>query len=83
MSNIYTHVGVPVGAKLPKYTSIGCYPLVYIAPLGGLLCAECAQDEFPDTLTADVLWEGAPVQCEQCDATIESAYGEVGDNGSE
>jgi len=28
--------------KLPKYTSVGCYPLAYFTEDGGTLCPDCA-----------------------------------------
>jgi hypothetical protein len=70
--------------NLPAFTSVGCYTLVYLCEDGGCLCAECAasedakeQDDKQWNVTAcDVYWEGPPMQCDHCNAEIESAYGD-------
>lgn len=66
---------------LPAYTSVGSYPLVYLTKRDDVLCAKCATealraDEEPPVL-GDVHWEGEPLECAECGAAIESAYGPV------
>jgi hypothetical protein len=61
---------------LPAFTSIGCYPLLYISAAGTVLCASCAtDDDSGETFTPDVHWEGEPICCEGCSWEIDSAYG--------
>lgn len=65
--------------KLPAFTSVGCYPLAYYnVPKGEMYCPKCANDTSKElTLTdADVYWEGAPHDCDECGEPIESAYGD-------
>lgn len=59
---------------LPRYTSLGSYPLLYIH-LGEGLCHCCATSVGCTEADADVLWEGLGYDCDQCGETIESAYG--------
>jgi len=72
--------------RLPAFTSVGGYPLVYLAADGGCLCATCAtsdgqthDDSDPQwhLVGCDVHWEGEPLTCDHCGDDIESAYGEV------
>jgi hypothetical protein len=77
--------------KLWAYTSLGSYPLVYTTADGGDLCPACANgengSEASETsddkqwklVSCDVHWEGDPIECDHCNADIESAYG--GPNG--
>lgn len=58
----------------PKFTSVGCYPLVYVLPDGDCLCGDCV-DDHDAAYTADVHWEGEPISCDDCGAEIESEYG--------
>ena len=64
--------------KLPAYAWPGGYPLYYATEDGETICADCASD--PDTSDpaeyASVFYEGAPEYCADCNATIESAYGD-------
>lgn len=63
--------------RLPAYSSIGCYPLIYLTTSGDVLCADCAnEDSDRDTLTQDVHEEGPPLDCDGCGKDIESAYGD-------
>lgn len=71
--------------KLPSWAWPGGYPIYYLCADGGILCPKCAN--LPDVASADPLdkqwyleasgihWEGAPLTCDHCNATIESAYG--------
>ena len=65
--------------NLPKYSSVGCYPLFYLDGQDNVLCADCATE----SLEADDLserpaacganWEDPNLFCD-CGARIESAY---------
>lgn len=76
--NVYKIVGVEPTSKLPSYTSIGCYPIVYITKRCEPMCAECAtlhDDESNPVSDAGIHWEGESHTCEECQGEIESAYG--------
>lgn len=62
--------------RLTSHTSIGSYPILYFVRADGcaFFCAECAEGEGCDA--ADVLWEGPPYECDACEASIASAYGD-------
>jgi hypothetical protein len=79
-------VGTPLPAfakdrPLPKFTSVGCYPIVYVTGDMDCLCATCAtkmRDEAEDgaaPLACDIHWEGEALSCDDCGDDIESAYG--------
>ncbi len=62
--------------RLPKYTSVGSYPLIYARPCGGeYVCAACASAEGIAAEAGDVLWEGDPYECDECGDPVETAYG--------
>lgn len=60
---------------LPKFTSVGCYPIFYFKG-GDCLCPECAETEGATEKNAVVNWEDSSLCCDECSAPIESAYGE-------
>jgi hypothetical protein len=70
--------------KLPAYAWPGGYPIVYMAMDNGILCPKCANDYKPERDNAEQLepvayfvhYEGVAEQCDNCNATIESAYGD-------
>ena len=74
--------------KYPAFTSVGCYTVVYLTKDGGTLCADCANGENGSDASetaddpswrlvdADVYWEGPTLQCDHCNADIESSYGD-------
>lgn len=70
--------------QLPAYAWPGGYPIIYFAADNGVLCPKCANSFNADRDNADQLepicyaihWEGQPEHCENCNAEIESAYGE-------
>lgn len=70
--------------KLISYAWPGGYPVYYIDKDGSVLCPDCAQkslddpDELPNfkPIAGDVYYEGPVIYCEQCNAEIESAYGD-------
>jgi hypothetical protein len=69
--------------KLPSFTSLGCYPLIYITHDADVLCADCATEQvdsgndtnFDPVVAVDVYWEGADYQCGNCNGVIAAAYG--------
>lgn len=70
----------PVGYPLPKYTSLGSYPILYLDSRDRALCADCCNDpecELGPAVLCDVHWEGEAIECEACGYEIESAYGPV------
>lgn len=74
-SNVFSKLGIDQGAQLPSYTSIGCYPIVYLTRREHVLCAECASTTEEQVSDGDVHWEGDSHFCEDCDCEIASAYG--------
>lgn len=66
--------------SLANYTSLGCYPLIYVTRDSSLLCGACAFEEIAKGEAAGIQymihWEGAPEYCESCGQEIESAYGD-------
>lgn len=81
--SVYKKVGVSPGEKLPAYTQIGCYNILYITNRNSVICSDCANDcvsktakgELSDiVIDADVYLEGHNVYCEHCGMIIESSY---------
>ena len=72
--------------KVPSYAWPGGYPLFYFAKDCGVLCPDCVNGNLelvkdPDdpqwyVVGADVNWEDTSMYCDNCNKTIESAYGE-------
>jgi len=63
----------------PSYTSIGCYPLLYLTTDDYVLCHQCATDEEEEGFresTPHVNWEDCCLYCDECSDRIESAYAE-------
>ncbi len=69
----------------------GGYPVIYFCENGDVLCPKCADALFahskklrPDDflvdseilIGGDVYYEGATIQCEECNKGIDSAYGD-------
>jgi hypothetical protein len=47
-------LGLEVCRKpLPKYTSVGCYPLLYVFTDGGCLCADCVNGNIDEIDSAN------------------------------
>lgn len=69
---------------LPHYAWPGGYPIVYITNDNQLLCPDCATkslldpDEWDDWKPSEwfIHYEGPPEYCGECNAEIESAYGD-------
>ena len=75
--------GIPVSkiersadGKLPQYSSIGSYTILYVSKASEPLCADCASDPENKADVCGTYDEGAPLECEICGATIESSYGD-------
>jgi len=70
--------------KLPSFAWPGGYPMFYLDRENSELCADCAtkslddKDEVPQFKPkyGDIHWEGPSLFCSQCNAEIESAYGD-------
>ncbi len=76
----------------PSYAWPGGYPLVYTCRDGGTLCPACVNAESevvlgshkhesgdnPDwnVVSCDVHWEGDPLVCDNCNCSVDSAYGD-------
>jgi hypothetical protein len=73
-----------ISGKLPAYAWPGGYPILYLDRENSTLCAECATKSLDDPeevpqfkpVAFDVYYEGPTIHCEQCNAEIESAYGD-------
>lgn len=72
-----------INGKLPKYTSVGSYPVFYVSNMDCVLCAECSTAVLDDPMAfgngesllgCDVNWEDPHMYCEECNVRIESAY---------
>lgn len=66
--------------KLPAFAWPGGYPIIYLDKENAVLCADCAgkpEEDYSTPLAAfDVYYEGPTLFCEDCNAPIESAYGD-------
>lgn len=74
--------------RYATFTSIGGYTLLYLTADNSCLCAACANgdngSEASEThderqwrlVASDVYWEGPTLQCDHCNADIESSYGD-------
>mgnify|MGYP001233648852 FL=1 len=69
--------------KFPAFAWPGGYPLIYLDKDMTVLCAPCASRQA--VVAYDVYYEGPPEFCGDCNAVIESAYGdpEADDDKSE
>lgn len=74
-----------VRLEWPKYAWPGGYEIHYIAPDGGVLCADCANEEIMRTIdpddeqfhvvAQDIHYEGEDIYCDHCGRPIPPAYG--------
>jgi hypothetical protein len=64
------------GGHLAKFTSIGCYPILYVSAAGDCLCAACASAPAVNVVASDINWEDPALFCDECSERIESAYAE-------
>jgi hypothetical protein len=65
--------------RLPDFAWPGGYTIAYYTRDGSTLCAECARNKLAEVEAADTYDEGPDVQCDGCNATLESSYGELED----
>lgn len=80
LPSVFSIAGVSEGDRLPQYSSIGCYTILYQTRKGNFLCAKCAsehEDEDDAVSHAGSYDEGEPVNCNTCEVEIESSYGPV------
>ena len=80
-----------------RYAWPGGYPTFLFTDDGGVLCHDCARDNFRDIVDAikshsrngwrvighDVNWEDPWLTCDDCGAFIESAYAGRDEEGGE
>lgn len=67
------HGWVSIKRDLRSFTSVGSYPLFYLADKGNLvLCPKCASTN-DDPATPHINWE-SHVDCDECSIQIEAAY---------
>lgn len=69
--------------ELPEFAFPGGYPIYYTDGQNSVLCASCAttallEEEWEEWQPQhwDIYHEGSPMYCEDCNAIIESAYGD-------
>ncbi len=63
--------------KLPAVSWVGGYRLMYFNEMGEVFCSECANKRFQDEpLYYEVYDEGPMLHCEDCNAELESNYGD-------
>lgn len=62
--------------KLPSFSSVGGYPLLYTNAQDEGFCAECADKREHKVTDVAGHFEGQPFTCDDCGAEIESAYGD-------
>jgi len=69
--------------ELDAFAWPGGYPIIYLDKENSVLCAKCAtkslNDEDDKPVACDVYYEGPTLQCDGCNADIESAYGDPED----
>jgi hypothetical protein len=68
---------------LTAYAWPGGYPVIYLDGDNSVLCAKCATESLKDDIcsfravAADIHYEGPAEICENCNAEIPSAYGDL------
>ena len=75
--------------RIPRYTSVGSYSMIYLTESSDILCASCVNGENDSDVghdigigdpeftvrQADIYWEGDDIDCAHCGTAIESSYG--------
>lgn len=73
--------------KLPSFSSIGSYPIIYLTHNQSAICPDCANkpvSEYDDpAVSADVYWEGPDMECDDCGRPMPSAYGDPENGGDD
>jgi hypothetical protein len=62
--------------ELPAASFPGGYTILYATHQGHVLCNECATKEAEDIEVVTTYDEGPDLYCEECNAVIESSYGD-------
>ena len=75
--------------SLRSFTSVGCYPLMYVTDHDAVVCPDCAYAIVAAKVSGDDLeylghdiaaydsnWQDPELYCDQCETRIESAYAE-------
>jgi hypothetical protein len=77
-----------VDGTFPRYSSVGCYSVLYVTADGDCLCADCVNEEAQheddpswEVECADIHWEGPSLRCGHCGEEIESSYGDPAEEG--
>lgn len=81
-TSVYRTVGVEVGGKLPSYSSIGGYAIIYYTRREDPVCGECAskwENDCDKIAHAGSYDEGPTLNCTECGCDIESSYGPESD----
>jgi hypothetical protein len=66
----------------PSHAWPGGYPIYYLDSGANDLCPSCANKFMTHSyapnrpIAFDIHYEGSPIQCDECNAQIESAYGD-------
>lgn len=66
---------VQANKELPYFAYPGGYPIYYVGSFDVVLCPKCASKVPEEVRAHDIHWEGESMNCDNCDAEIESAYG--------
>lgn len=78
--------------RLPAYSWPGAYTIIYVTVDFHTICADCANTELIAwradyeyweancPIVASPYWEGPVIQCDGCNADIESSYGDPEEN---
>ncbi len=78
MSNLKDFTGKD--GKLVSFAWPGGYPIIYLCKDGGVVCPQCANENDwngeQGVENGDIFWEGPAMSCDNCNAEIESAYGD-------
>ena len=61
---------------LPAYAWPGGYPIFYLDRDNSTLCPDCANADESGAEAWDTYLEGPTIHCDECNAEIESAYGD-------
>lgn len=73
--------------ELDAYAWPGGYPILYLDRDNAILCPKCAtesmgldDDDRMKAWAGDIYYEGPTIYCDECNAEIESAYGDPDEN---
>lgn len=60
---------------LQTWSGVGGYGITFLDQAESVICGECATQK-DDLKGGFIYWEGAPLNCSECSAAIESEYGD-------